>query len=100
MEQTESQVKQSICELLERFPNRCLFTVNLAGRKGYQSRFLRKGWPDITGIWDKQPLFIEVKKPGGTISCEQFRVLTLADEMGAITILAEGIEDIRKALKI
>lgn len=108
---TESEIKNAICELLERFPDRCLFTVNLAGRRGYNSRFLRKGWPDITGIWGGycvatfkntlwKPLFIEVKKPGGTMSCEQFSVLTKAEEMGAITILAQSVEDVRRALGV
>lgn len=97
---TEAEIKNQICELLERFPDRCLFTVNSAGRKGYQSRFMRTGWPDIYGIWESKPLFIEVKKPGGAMSCQQFGVMVTADKMGAITILAQSIDDVRKILKI
>lgn len=102
---TEAEIKRSIAEYLESLGDRVLFTVNSAGRKGYQSKFLRKGWPDISGMvsvtrgtW-AQPFFIEVKKPGGTLSLEQHKILERAKSMGAITCVATCVEDVRNAVR-
>ncbi len=102
---TETDIKRSICELLERFPNRILFTVTPPKRTKYSSKFMVAGWPDIYGV-DKMlgarpmPFFIEVKKPGGTLRIEQHRVLEQAKKMGCIAIVATCIEDVRSALGI
>lgn len=107
----ESEIKRSICELLEKFPARILFTVTPPKRTKYTSRFMKAGWPDIFGIQyfdadghpedsDVRPFFIEVKKPGGTLTLEQHKILEQAKAMGAITCVATDLADVRKALGI
>jgi hypothetical protein len=46
------------------------------------------------------PFFIEVKKPGGTLSVEQHQLLEKAKELGAITCVAVSVECVQKALGI
>lgn len=95
---TESDIKREICEYLETLPN-VLFTVTPPKRTKFNSNFMRAGWPDIFGIIQfkgsvVKPLFIEVKKPGGTLSVEQFQLLGKAKELGAITCVATCVDDV------
>lgn len=107
-EPTESDIKRDICEWLAKFPDRILFTVSPPRRGKYQSKHIRVGWPDISGIrtspgiggCNLRPFFIEVKKPGGTLGIEQHKILEQAKAMGAITCVATSVEDVRKALGI
>lgn len=105
MVHTESEIKRAICELLARFPDRILFTISPPRRGGYTSKFLTVGWPDVYGILGSpsdppKVFFIEVKKPGGTLSVEQHRLLEKAKALGAITCVATCVEDVRQALGI
>ncbi len=109
---TESEIKREICEFLDRFPDLILFTVSPPKRTRFSSKFMRAGWPDIFGIlkniiraegseWDAPlPFFIEVKKPGGSLSLEQHKLLEKAKVLGAITCVATCVEDVRKALSL
>jgi hypothetical protein len=94
---TESEIKKQIADFLERLPG-CIFTVHLAGRRGYQSRHLKLGWPDISGSWNGKPLGIEVKKPGGTLSLEQHAFIERAKSAGWIAFVATSVECVREAL--
>jgi len=109
----EADIKRGICELLDKYPTRIMFTVTPPKRTKYSSKFMRAGWPDIYGVMRKTHLperngatgyfyletfFIEVKKPGGALSVEQHRILERAKEWGAITCVATCLEDVRKAL--
>ena len=100
----ESEIKRTICEWLAKFPNKILFTVTPPKRTKYSSKFMMCGWPDIFGVIRRQHMheafFIEVKKPGGTLSLEQHKVLEQAKSMGAITCVATDVSDVRKALGI
>jgi hypothetical protein len=108
---TESEIKNDICTLLEKYPERILFTVTPPKRTKYSSKRMRQGWPDISGIalqiiqqerpvYSCRPFFIEVKKPGGTLSLEQHKILEQAKAMGAITCVACSVDDVRQALGI
>ncbi len=108
---TEADIKREICEFLERFPERILFTIMPPKRTKYSSKFMRVGWPDIYGIFAKveghtthfyvaTPFLIEVKKPGGALSLEQHRILEQAKAWGAITCVATSANDVRNALGI
>lgn len=100
---TEPEIKRVICEYLEA-TGKALFTVHQAGRYGYQSRFIRKGWPDISGSYQfpngtVKPLAIEVKKPGGRVRPEQREFLARAIKMGWLAILATSLDDVLTALR-
>jgi hypothetical protein len=112
---TESEIKNDICTLLEKYPERILFTVTPPKRTKYSSKRMKVGWPDLFGVIRKthhgkyegstshyycEPFFIEVKKPGGTLSLEQHKILEQAKAMGAITCVATCVEDVRGALGI
>lgn len=105
---TEADIKNSIYCYLERFPQRVLFTVTPPKRTKYSSKRMRTGWPDCYGIlhtrdgeWNScRPFFIEVKKPGGSLSLEQHKILEQAKAMGAITCVATSVEDVKGALGI
>lgn len=103
---SESEIKLEICQFLERFPELILFTITPPKRTKYSSKFMRHGWPDISGVVREKigitirPFFVEVKKPGGTISLEQHQILERAKEWGAITCIATSVNDVRQALRI
>lgn len=97
-ELTEGEIKLQICEWLER--QGALFTYHVRGRGKYMSRYMKKGWPDIHGIWlDGKALLIEVKKKGGTISEEQMRIIEAAKKLGgAYAFFAYSLDDVKKEL--
>lgn len=101
---TESDIKREICEFLERYPQRILFTVSPPKRTKYSSKFMRNGWPDIYGVMRRDntvnpcTFFIEVKKPGGTLALEQHKILEKAKSWGAITCVATSVMDVREGL--
>lgn len=106
---TESDIKREICEFLERYPQRILFTVSPPKRTKYSSKFMRNGWPDIYGLLRNKeceirdenflwPFFIEVKKPGGTLALEQHKILEKAKSWGAIACVATSVMDVREGL--
>jgi hypothetical protein len=98
-EESEQEIKRAICDLLSLFPTRCTFTVNHTGVRGYKSKYLRVGWPDISGMWDNRGLFIEVKKPGGVVSSEQKLILSQLKRFhGAYAFVAYSVEDVEKVL--
>lgn len=104
----ETDIKRDICEFLDAHKDRILFTISPPRRGKYKSKFMREGWPDIYGIManhvlsksdDSQvPFFIEVKKPGGTLSLEQHEILNKAKELGAITCVATCVADVKRVL--
>ena len=95
----EGLIKRAICEYLE--SKGYLFTLHCRSRQKFKSKYTRDGMPDIMGVCPGgRALFIEVKKPGGMLSIEQHKILEQAKAMGAIAIVATGIEDVREGLGI
>lgn len=60
--------------------------------------FRIKGVADIIGIWQRRPLFIEVKSSTGRLSDEQNEFLMRARNEGAYTLVARRVEDVEKFL--
>lgn len=58
-----------------------------------------KGVPDICGIYNGKPLYIEVKKPGGYPSKEQKEFITRANNEGAICFIARSLDEVIEKLK-
>lgn len=103
---TENEVKNSICDYLSTLPG-CLFTLTPRGNsRKVRSKYLPSGWPDLSGMIQKKyaigfvpfPLFIEVKKPGGTLSKAQHDFILKAKSLGAIAFVAESVDDVKKEL--
>lgn len=94
----EAEIRRQICEYLDQFPTRCLFRINVEDRRRTQSKFLPKGWPDISGSWDSRALYIEVKIPGGKVRLEQYEFMMKAKERGCIAIMATSVEDVQRGL--
>jgi hypothetical protein len=95
----EGRIKKEICDWLSLHPHRCVFTMTPRGGMGnYTSRYLQRGWPDITGMWDSIPLFIEVKTPKGKISKEQLAFFEKAKKFKCFAIIARDLKDILEVL--
>ena len=62
------------------------------------SKFSEKGSSDILGIWQGRMLCIEVKSRRGTLRPEQKEFLETMSKLGAITLLARGLEEVLDAL--
>ena len=52
------------------------------------------GIPDIVGIWEKKPLFIEVKTRKGKLSEAQEIKIKEIKAAGGIVFVARGIDDV------
>ena len=94
---TESELKNQIADWLE--TQHILFTFHVRGKMKYTSRYMRAGWPDITGILPAghrrgsgRGLLIEVKLPGGTISEAQHNIVQTARDAGAVAFFAFCLE--------
>lgn len=97
---TEAEIKREICDFLALHPL-CVFTLSpgIQASKGRaRSRYMPKGWPDITGVWGNKGLFIEVKTPGGAVSKEQVEILRKLTSLGHLAFVARSVEDVRKEL--
>ena len=94
----EQQVKREICDFLSLYPHRCIYTVHIQMRGKYKSTHVKNGWPDVSGIWDKWALFIEIKAPGGKVSSEQASTIQRVNKLGHIGIIAFSLEDVTKRL--
>lgn len=93
----EQIVKNQICGWLE--TQGVPFTLHVRGKMKYTSSYMRKGWPDIHGVWKNgRALLIEVKAPGGTISEEQMRIIIKAKSLGAYAFFAYSLDDVRREL--
>jgi len=95
---TETELKNQLCTWLERFPDRCVFTISPPRRGKYTSRFLRAGWPDISGSWNGRPLGIEVKLPSGALSIAQHEMIERMRKLGWIAFVATCPEDCHREL--
>jgi hypothetical protein len=99
----EGTIKRQICDYLSLFPHRCLFSMTpRIGRQGgrpYTSPYMPTGWPDITGLWDNVPLFIEVKTPKGKLSQEQQDFITRTQRFLCYMIVARSLLDVESVLK-
>lgn len=62
------------------------------------SKFSEKGSSDIIGIWQGKMLCIEVKSRRGTLRPEQKEFLDTLGRLGAITLVARGLEDVLASL--
>jgi hypothetical protein len=95
----ENQIKTDICDWLQ--SRGYLFTLHIRSKQKFKPKYARNGWPDIVGVCPNgKALLIEVKKPGGTLSIEQHKVLERAKAMGAITVVAVSVDDVCEALSL
>jgi hypothetical protein len=91
-------ILNQICLYLAKYPETCLFTARAEEHDRYSSRFVRKGWPHITGQWGGRPLYIAVKSPEDAIALGQWRIIEQARQMGAIAFTATSVDDVIKEL--
>jgi hypothetical protein len=106
--QPETAIKNSILRLIQLHPKRGMAWSQYNGavfdqRRGFYrkpSRWYRKGVPDIIGIWDGKPLFIEVKTETGKVSSEQKQFLEDATSHGALAFVARSYQEVKEKLLI
>ena len=105
----EGQVKKSICDYLAAYRKDVFFWMNESvgifdpTRKIFRkknSRYQMKGVSDILGIWDGQPLAIEVKSATGRVSPDQKRFMERFQQEGGRAFVARSVEDVIEGLKI
>lgn len=89
----ESEIRREICEYLEAIPG-CIFRINHEDRRRMKSKYLPKGWPDISGSIGDKALYLEVKKPGGTIRQDQVKFMDRAKAQGALCGFVTSVDDV------
>ena len=101
MSTEESMLKNEICEWLSVQPQ-CMFyvtqSVGISGRRN-NSRYSCRGVADIVGIWNKRPLYIEVKTIKGKLEKHQSEFLRDVICYGGIAIVARSVNDVIRVLK-
>ena len=97
-EQTESQIQSKIIEYLEL--NRFLvFRLN-SGKARHNIRLCPNGTPDLLAISRHGSVWwIEVKKPGGKVSTEQWEMINKLKARGHNVIVAYSVMDVQTNLK-
>jgi hypothetical protein len=65
-----------------------------------RTNMTEKGWPDISGYLGSRGLFIEVKKPGGSLTLEQHAFITDAKKNGHLAFFATSVEDVKRELRV
>lgn len=107
----EAKIKREICDYLASFPDEFEFTLTpgiQAGKKRARSKYMPKGWPDITGVWRKRsifvnaygtirhviPFFIEVKAIGGVASEEQDSFIKKMSSWGCVALVASSVSEV------
>lgn len=63
------------------------------------SPYARKGVSDILGIWDGQPLAIEVKSAKGRLSPEQKTFIDDFSARGGIAFVAKSVDEVAAQFK-
>ena len=94
---TEKDIRREICEYLDTFPQ-CIFRINHEDRRRMKSKYLPKGWPDISGSFGSRAMYFEVKTPDGTIRQDQVKFMDRARAQGAICGFVTSVDDVREAL--
>lgn len=88
----ESAIQKSILDYLKRLP-KC------RAKNNHGSAYSGSGEPDITALYRGRFLAIEVKRPGEKPTRIQEHVLQKYKEAGAITLVAESVDDVRRLIK-
>jgi hypothetical protein len=94
----ESDIRDAIIKYLEKQKVFCWPDKQVVGKPHKGTLVGHRGIADILGIYKGKPLAIEVKRPGGELSVEQFRWLTRYKEEGGIAFVATSIEDVQRQL--
>ena len=93
---TETEIRGQIVAYLKTLPD-CKVRTQQKHSKNRANQ-TEKGWPDISGYYKNAGLFIEVKKPGGTLTLEQMHFIQDAQKHGHIAFFATSVEDVRREL--
>ena len=89
---TEAEIKRQICDWLEArdaYP-----TILGQKRKTFKSKYLRTGIPDLMATWEKELIFIEVKKEGGIVSEEQADFMHRMMEVGINCYVVYSLDEL------
>ena len=91
-DQSEAQITRAIRGILKH--------LDIWHFKLHQGLGSTPGIPDIVGIWQGKPLFIEVKTRKGKLSEAQEIKIKEITRAGGIAFVARGIDDVIDALGI
>lgn len=97
MGMTETEIRGEIIKYLKTLPD-CRVRAQQKHSKNRNNQ-TEKGWPDLSGYLGSKAFFIEVKKPGGTLTMEQHEFITHAKGQGHIAFFATSVGDVRRELK-
>lgn len=95
---TETEIRGEIVAYLNTLPD-CKVRVQQKHSK-YRKNQTERGWPDISGYLNSKALFIEVKKPGGTLTLEQMKFIQDAQKHGHIAFFATSVEDVKREFSL
>lgn len=88
----EQEIKSQVCDWINRQSGSLVIVHNNA-RIRRRHKYFRKGITDITGIWNRRPMFVEIKVSDGKISIEQDAFIFEARSKGAVAFVASSLED-------
>ncbi len=104
LRQGETNIKDAIFNYLKYKKVFCWNINNSAPYSPKAGSYLKpyrhslSGVPDICGIYDERPLFIEVKQSKGAIAGNQHEFKRRAEDNGAIHIFARSVDDVQEII--
>ena len=105
MRQEETNIKDAIFQYLKAKKVFCWNVNNSAPYSPQKGVYLKpyrhsmKGVPDICGIFQGKPLFIEVKTEDGVIKDSQHTFKETSEREGALHIFARSVDDVQEILE-
>jgi len=97
----EKDIQLHILKYLQGIGANCGKTKTMGVKRGRvfcYDPYVFRGFPDISGFYNKKLFFIEVKRYPNKQSYEQQRFQQLCNEAGITYILAYSVEDVTKLL--
>lgn len=92
----ETEIRKEILAFLNTLPD-CAVRAQQKHSK-YRANQTERGWPDLSGYYRDKGLFIEVKKPGGTLTMEQMTFINRAKSLGHLAFFATDLATVKKEI--
>lgn len=91
----ETEIRKEILDFLKGLPD-C--KVRAQQKHSKRANMTEKGWPDLSGYYRDKCLFIEVKKPGGSLTMEQMNFINKAKSLGHLAFFATNLATVKTEL--
>jgi hypothetical protein len=94
----ETEIRAEIIKYLKTVPH-CKFRVQQKHSK-VRANHTEKGFSDIHGNLGPRAFYIEVKKPGGSLTLEQHKFINDRKNEGCLAFFATSVQEVREEFEL